>query len=58
MKQKRHEIVLVIRADKPCTKAFAINMVKKLVHGEFYPHSWEDEDPETFRIVGCKGSLS
>ncbi|MBU1249473.1 MAG: hypothetical protein KKB70_12285 [Proteobacteria bacterium] len=36
-KSRRHEVVLVVTFDKPCTKRQAVAMVKDCVHDDFYP---------------------
>lgn len=40
-KTKRHEVVLVIRADAPCTLTDAVRMVRESIHGTFSPPATE-----------------
>lgn len=56
-KSKRHEVVLVIRTDKPCNKCEAVAMVKDCIHGDFYPTAWKDEDVEEFKVVTAKSTM-
>lgn len=53
-KKKRHEVVLVIVTDKPCTQDQAIAAARDCLHGEFYPADWRAGDIEHFKIVKAK----
>ena len=55
MKSKRHEVVLVIRTDKLCTKADAIAIVKDNIWGDFFPAVCDNEaGVGEFKVVTAK----
>ena len=54
--KKRHEVTLVIRTDKPCTKTQAVAMVKDSILGVYYPDPGAS-DVGTFRIVTVKPGI-
>ena len=53
MKQYRHEVTIVIRADKKCSKAQAVAAVKDCIHGTFYPYE-PDAGHGEFKIAAVK----
>lgn len=55
MKVKTHELIIKLTFDRPCTAGFARRAAGDCINGgEFYPTSYHDEDPETFRVRSFK----
>jgi hypothetical protein len=53
---KVHELIVKVRFDKPCSRAFAVSEFRDIIHGEFYPTQYNDDNPETMKIAGVKSN--
>lgn len=51
---KRHQLVITISTDKPCTKAVALRELRECIHGEFYMAQLSDREPEVFCVRSFK----
>jgi len=56
-KSRRHEICIVLKTDKPCTRSEAVAFAKDCIHGEFYPTDPKGE-VETMTIRSFKARMS
>ena len=57
-KQRRHEVVLVVTFNRPCSEAHAVAQVKDCINGDFYPSAWDDKDPDEFVVRTAKRKAS
>jgi hypothetical protein len=53
-KSKRHQFVITLSFDKPCTAAHALAEAKDCFHGNFYPTQHDDRDPGEGWIKGIR----
>lgn len=56
MMKRRHQFVITVTFDKPCTKAEALLEVKDCIHGEFFTSAWDGRErfPQEFVVKGFR----
>lgn len=49
-KARRHQLVITVTFDRLCSKRDALAAVRDCIHGDFYPTTFREGDPERFKV--------
>jgi hypothetical protein len=49
-KARVHRFVLTVTMDQKCTRKTALREVRDNIHGQHYCTTYQDDDPESFRV--------
>jgi hypothetical protein len=53
-KSRRHSFVITVSFDRACGSQHAIAAVRDCIHGEHFPCSFSDEQPEIMKVRSFK----